>query len=165
MRQTPERPLIPAAAWTLFSRLERTEGFVASSHGSARPQSASNCREADDKENSGGSMAGSRCNCCDPILREIGAVASPGTNGGWVGAGLIWMTLNRAQITDFDVRDLIAGKLGVARAKMAELEKLEMNWTGALRKCGTALRKPSQQRDCCPVLKEIGMARPQRKRV
>ena len=63
------------------------------------------------------------------------------------------------------VRDLIAVKLGVVRAKMAELEKLEMNLAGALRKCGTALRKPSKQRDCCPVLKEIGMARPQRKNV
>lgn len=63
------------------------------------------------------------------------------------------------------VRDLIAAKLGVVRAKMAELQKLEMNLAGALRKCGTALRKPSKQRDCCPVLKEIGMARPQRKNV
>src|ERR1700730_15688831 len=57
------------------------------------------------------------------------------------------------------VRDLIAAKLGVVRTKMAELQKLEMDLAGALRKCGTALRKPSKQRDCCPVLKEIGMAR------
>ena len=63
------------------------------------------------------------------------------------------------------VRDLIAAKLGVVRAKMAELQKLEMNLAGALRKCGTALRKPSKHRDCCPVLKEIGTARPQRKNV
>ena len=63
------------------------------------------------------------------------------------------------------VRDLIAAKLGVVRAKMAELQKLEMDLAGALRKCGTALRKPSKQRDCCPVLREIGMARPQRKNV
>ena len=61
------------------------------------------------------------------------------------------------------VRNLIAAKLAVVRAKIAELQKLEVDLAGAYRKCGTALRKPSKQRDCCPVLKEIGMARPQRK--
>jgi DNA-binding transcriptional MerR regulator len=63
------------------------------------------------------------------------------------------------------VRDLIAAKLGVVRAKIAELQKLETDLAGALRKCGAALRKPSKQRDCCPVLKKIDMARPQRKNV
>ena len=63
------------------------------------------------------------------------------------------------------VRDLIAAKLGVVRAKISELQKLDKDLARALRKCGTALRKPSRQRDCCPVLKEIGMARSQRKNV
>lgn len=63
------------------------------------------------------------------------------------------------------VRDLIAAKLGVVRAKIADLQKLETDLTGALRQCRTALRKPSRQLDCCPVLKEIGMTRPQRKNV
>jgi MerR family transcriptional regulator, mercuric resistance operon regulatory protein len=63
------------------------------------------------------------------------------------------------------VRDLIAAKLGVVRAKIADLQKLETDLAGALRQCRTALRKPSKQRDCCPVLKEISMTRPQRKDV
>ena len=63
------------------------------------------------------------------------------------------------------VRDLIAAKLGVVRAKIADLQKLETDLAGAMRQCRTALRKPSKQRDCCPVLKEISMARPQRKKV
>ena len=63
------------------------------------------------------------------------------------------------------VRDLIAGKLGVVRAKIADLQTLEMDLVAALRQCRTALRKPSKQRDCCPVLKEISMARPRRKNV
>jgi DNA-binding transcriptional MerR regulator len=63
------------------------------------------------------------------------------------------------------VRDLIAAKLGVVRAKIADLQKIETDLVGALRQCRTALRKPSKQRDCCPVLKEISMARPQRKNV
>jgi MerR family mercuric resistance operon transcriptional regulator len=63
------------------------------------------------------------------------------------------------------VRDLIAAKLGVVRAKIADLQQLETDLAGALRQCRTALRKPSKQRDCCPVLKEISMARPQRKNV
>jgi hypothetical protein len=63
------------------------------------------------------------------------------------------------------VRDLIAAKLGVVRAKIVDLQKLETDLAEALRQCCTALRKPSKQRDCCPVLKEISMARPQRKNV
>ncbi len=61
------------------------------------------------------------------------------------------------------VRDLIAAKLGVVRAKIANLQKLETDLAEALRQCRTALRKPSKLRDCCPVLQEISMARPQRK--
>jgi DNA-binding transcriptional MerR regulator len=53
------------------------------------------------------------------------------------------------------VRDLIAAKIVVVRAKMAELQKLETDLAGALRKCGTALRKGSKPGDCCPVLKQI----------
>src|SRR5882724_9812661 len=61
------------------------------------------------------------------------------------------------------VRDLIAAKIEVVRAKIADLQRLETDLEGGLRQCRTALRKPSQQRDCCPVLKEISTARPQRK--
>jgi MerR family mercuric resistance operon transcriptional regulator len=63
------------------------------------------------------------------------------------------------------VRDLIAAKLGVVRAKIADLQKLETDLAGALRQCRTALRMPTKQRECCPVLKEISMAPPQRKKV
>ncbi len=63
------------------------------------------------------------------------------------------------------VRDLIAAKLAVVRAKLADLQNLETDLVAALRQCRTALRKPSKQRDRCPVLKEISMARPQRKNV
>ncbi len=61
------------------------------------------------------------------------------------------------------VRDLIAAKLGVVRAKIADLQGLESDLAAALRQCRTALRKPSKQGDCCPVLKKIGAARLQRK--
>jgi DNA-binding transcriptional MerR regulator len=61
------------------------------------------------------------------------------------------------------VRDLIAAKLTVVRAKIADLQKLEGDLGGALRLCRTALRKTSKQRNCCPVLKEIGMTPRERK--
>lgn len=63
------------------------------------------------------------------------------------------------------VRDLITAKLEVVRVKIADLQKLETDLVQASRQCRTALRKPSMHRDCCPVLKEISMARPQRKNV
>jgi MerR family transcriptional regulator, mercuric resistance operon regulatory protein len=53
------------------------------------------------------------------------------------------------------VRDLIAHKLDVVRAKIADLKSLEGELAGALRKCRTALRRPSTHRDSCPVLKAI----------
>jgi DNA-binding transcriptional MerR regulator len=62
------------------------------------------------------------------------------------------------------VRDLIAQKLGVVRAKIAELQRLETELTGALRQCRTALRQPSKHRDSCPVLDAITKSRPQRKK-
>lgn len=61
------------------------------------------------------------------------------------------------------VRDLIAAKLGVVRTKLAELQKIEKDLAGALRKCRTVLRRPSKEPSCCPILKEISMDRPQRK--
>jgi MerR family mercuric resistance operon transcriptional regulator len=61
------------------------------------------------------------------------------------------------------VRDLIAAKLGVVRAKIAELEKIEADLVEALRQCRTALRQPSKLRGCCPVLKEISVDQTQRK--
>jgi DNA-binding transcriptional MerR regulator len=59
------------------------------------------------------------------------------------------------------VRDLIAQKLEVIRAKVAELERMEMELAGALRRCRTALRQPSKHQDSCPVLEAI--AKPGRK--
>ena len=63
-----------------------------------------------------------------------------------------------------NVRDLIAAKLAVVRAKILDLQKLETDLVEALRQCGAALRKSPRQRDCCPVLQTIGMTRPKRKR-
>jgi DNA-binding transcriptional MerR regulator len=62
------------------------------------------------------------------------------------------------------VRDLIAQKLGVVRAKIAELQAMETELAGALRQCRTALRQPSKHRDSCPVLEAITKTRPQRKK-
>jgi len=62
------------------------------------------------------------------------------------------------------VRDLIAQKLDVVRAKIAELEAMETELAGALRQCRTALRQPSKHRDSCPVLEAITIRRPQRKK-
>jgi DNA-binding transcriptional MerR regulator len=53
------------------------------------------------------------------------------------------------------VRDLIAHKLDVVRAKIADLQSLERELAGALRKCRTALRRPSTHQDSCPVLEAI----------
>jgi MerR family mercuric resistance operon transcriptional regulator len=53
------------------------------------------------------------------------------------------------------VRDLIAQKLGIVRAKIAELQRMETELAGALRQCRTALRQPSKHQDCCPVLEAI----------
>ena len=61
------------------------------------------------------------------------------------------------------VRDLIAQKLGVVRAKITELQRLETELAGALRQCRTALRQPGKHQDSCPVLLEITAARPKRK--
>ena len=63
------------------------------------------------------------------------------------------------------VRDLIAQKLGVVRAKIAELQRLETELAGALRQCRTALRQPSKHQDSCPVLEAINETLgPQRKK-
>jgi MerR family copper efflux transcriptional regulator len=61
------------------------------------------------------------------------------------------------------VRDLIAQKLGVIGAKIAELQAMETELAGALRQCRTALRQPSKHRDSCPVLEAITKPRRQRK--
>jgi len=53
------------------------------------------------------------------------------------------------------VRDLIAQKLAVVREKIVELQRLEGELKGALRKCGAALRQPAKHRDYCPVLEAI----------
>jgi DNA-binding transcriptional MerR regulator len=62
------------------------------------------------------------------------------------------------------VRDMIAQKLGVVRAKIVELQRLEMDLAGGLRQCRTALRRPSKHQDSCPVLEAITKLRPLRER-
>jgi DNA-binding transcriptional MerR regulator len=62
------------------------------------------------------------------------------------------------------VRDLIAQKLVVVRAKIAELQAMETELAGALQKCRTALRQPSRHQDSCPVLEAITKPRPPRKK-
>jgi MerR family mercuric resistance operon transcriptional regulator len=56
------------------------------------------------------------------------------------------------------VRDLIVEKLSVIREKIAELQMLETDLTGALRQCRKALRQ-AEHRDSCPVLEEIAARR------
>jgi DNA-binding transcriptional MerR regulator len=53
------------------------------------------------------------------------------------------------------VRNLIAQKLDIVRAKIAELQRMETEFAAALRKCRTALRQPSEHQDPCPVLEAI----------
>ena len=62
------------------------------------------------------------------------------------------------------VRDLVAQKLGIVRAKIAELQRMETELAGALRQCRTALRQPSKHQDSCPVLEAITKPRRQRKK-
>ena len=62
------------------------------------------------------------------------------------------------------VRDLIALKLGIVRAKIAELQRMETELAGALRQCRTALRQPSKHPDSCPVMEAITKPQPQRKK-
>jgi DNA-binding transcriptional MerR regulator len=62
------------------------------------------------------------------------------------------------------VRDLIAQKLEVVRAKIAELQTLETDLAGALRQCRTALRQPSKHQNSCPVLEDITKNGPQRRK-
>ena len=62
------------------------------------------------------------------------------------------------------VRDLIAQKLGIVRAKIAELQAMETELAGALRQCRTALRRPAKHRDCCPVLDAIASPGSKRKK-
>jgi DNA-binding transcriptional MerR regulator len=50
----------------------------------------------------------------------------------------------------------------IVRTKIVELQKIEADLAGALRQCRTALRKPSKQHNCCPVLQEISAARSRR---
>lgn len=62
------------------------------------------------------------------------------------------------------VRDLIAQKLAVVRSKIKELQTLEAGLADALKQCHKSLRRPAQQQDSCPVLREITAALPKRKR-
>lgn len=62
------------------------------------------------------------------------------------------------------VRDLIAQKLAVVRSKIEELRTLETGFAAALQQCRKALRQPSNNQDCCPVLRNITAPRPQRKK-
>lgn len=60
------------------------------------------------------------------------------------------------------VRDLIAQKLAVVRTKIEELRTLETGLAAALQQCRKALRQPSKNEDCCPVLQSITAPRPKR---
>jgi DNA-binding transcriptional MerR regulator len=62
------------------------------------------------------------------------------------------------------VRDLIAQKLAIVRAKIAELQRMETQLARALRHCCTALRQPSKHQDSCPVLEAITKPLPRRKK-
>jgi DNA-binding transcriptional MerR regulator len=62
------------------------------------------------------------------------------------------------------VRDLIAEKLRVVRARIAELQRLEAELAGALRQCRTALLRPSRHQDSCPVLEAIARPRQRKKK-
>jgi MerR family mercuric resistance operon transcriptional regulator len=62
------------------------------------------------------------------------------------------------------VRDLIALKLGIVRAKISELQRMETELAAALRQCRTALRQPSKHPDSCPVMEAITKHQPQRKK-
>jgi MerR family mercuric resistance operon transcriptional regulator len=63
-----------------------------------------------------------------------------------------------------NVRHLITQKLGAVRGKIAELRGMELELARALRKCRTALRQPSNHRDCCPVLDEMIKPRPRKRK-
>jgi DNA-binding transcriptional MerR regulator len=62
------------------------------------------------------------------------------------------------------VRDLIAQKLAIVRAKIAELQTMETELAGALRQCRSALRQPPKHRACCPVLEAMASPGPKRKK-
>jgi DNA-binding transcriptional MerR regulator len=70
----------------------------------------------------------------------------------------------RPQEVCVHVRDLIAQKLAIVRAKIDELQTLEAGLADALKQCRKELRQPAKRRDSCPVLKVITAARPQRVR-
>src|SRR5258708_3668547 len=53
------------------------------------------------------------------------------------------------------VRDLITQKLGVVRAKIAELQAMERELAGALRQWAPARRQRSKHQGSCPVLEAI----------
>jgi DNA-binding transcriptional MerR regulator len=70
----------------------------------------------------------------------------------------------RPEETCVHVRDVIEQKLGLVRGKIAELNRLEMDLSTALRQCRKALRSSISHPDACPVLAEIAMPkRPKRK--
>jgi DNA-binding transcriptional MerR regulator len=60
------------------------------------------------------------------------------------------------------VRDLIAQKLGIVQAKIAELQRMETELAGALRQCRTSLRQRFRHQDFCPILEAI--TKPQRRK-
>jgi DNA-binding transcriptional MerR regulator len=53
------------------------------------------------------------------------------------------------------VRDLIAQKLTVVRAKIEELQRLETGLSDALSQCKKALRKQTRHQVACPVLQTM----------
>ena len=59
-----------------------------------------------------------------------------------------------------EVRELLRSKLLVVREKRAELERLESQLSAALHKCNKALKQQLNPSEACPVLRQIGDARP-----
>jgi MerR family mercuric resistance operon transcriptional regulator len=57
------------------------------------------------------------------------------------------------------VRSLIEQKLGIARSKKRELERLEAELAAALRQCRRVQRQASQDSAACPVLKNIATSK------
>ncbi len=57
------------------------------------------------------------------------------------------------------VRDLIAQKVDLVRAKITELQSMEAELAAALRQCRKALRTSPKHPETCPVLVGIGKKR------
>ena len=60
-----------------------------------------------------------------------------------------------------EVRDLLRAKVSVVREKRVQLQRLEAHLSVALHKCDKALEQHVKSAEACPVLRQMGDARPQ----